>query len=598
MEWRKQKLVDIASFFGDGNWIESKDQSPKGFWLVQTGNIGVISFRDKETKRFVSKETFKRLNCTEIFAGDILISRLPDPVGRACIVPKTPHRMLTAVDCSILRLKSGYDTHYINYFLNSNVSKSQVYQVVTGSSRKRISRTNLGKVEILVPFKDGKPDLAEQKRIADKLDKVFAEIERGKQKTTETNKKVISFNKSLLHDTYSNPAWQRVKLEDICDVFAGSSAPQSKTAFSSDGVFFARVSDLATKQNRLLSSTRDRIDPKEINNLRLVKAKADTTVFPKSGAAIMTNSRAMLGVDMYIVSHLAALSPKENIEPAFVYFFMLGVDMKDYIPNVSYPSLNLGTIKKIEMVMPFKNNKPDLAEQKRVVGVLDKAFALSEQLGNLFNKQGLSFASLRVSVLNKAFAPEAKVVSVPVPAQPVVAQRIFDIQQAVALVLKRFERGEMVVAKLLYFAQKIYQVPLGIQFSAQNFGPYDSTVKKAVTAGLSPRNKFFAKKGSGNTPVLSLGPNANKILKYANSSLARKMNGYLDAAMPYFSNRDSGSIERLATICKIIEDTKTTDEKVIREKLHEWKPNRFQDAEVSRTIAFIKQQKWDTKLIT
>ena len=205
--------------------------------------------------------------------------------------------------------------------------------------------------------------------------------------------------------------------------------------------------------------------------------------------------------------------------------------------------------------------------------------------------------SLRVSVLNEAFLPKTEAVPVAVPAQPILAPRPFDIQQAVALILKRFERGEMVVAKMLYFAQKIYQVPLGIQFNAQNFGPYDSAVKKAVTAGLSPRNKFFMKKGSGSRQVLALGVNASKILKYSNSALARKTNHYLDETMPYFSKSDSRSIERLATICKIIEDTKVADENIIKEKLHEWKPNKFQDAEVSHTIAFIKKQKWDTQLI-
>lgn len=205
---------------------------------------------------------------------------------------------------------------------------------------------------------------------------------------------------------------------------------------------------------------------------------------------------------------------------------------------------------------------------------------------------------LAESVKDEEFQLEEKTAQVPASVKVANAPRMFDIQQAVALILKRFERGEMVVAKVLYLAQKIYQVPLGIQFSAQNFGPYDSAVKKAVTAGLTSRNKFFAKKGPGSTQVLSLGPNANKILKYSNSALARKMNGYLNEMMPHFSASNSNAIERLATICKIIEDTKTADEKIIKEKLQEWKPDKFQDAEVSRTIAFIKKQKWDAKLIT
>src|SRR5437667_12285641 len=47
--------------------------------------------------RFISEEKFEELNCTEVFPGDILISRLPDPVGRACRVPFINSRMITSV---------------------------------------------------------------------------------------------------------------------------------------------------------------------------------------------------------------------------------------------------------------------------------------------------------------------------------------------------------------------------------------------------------------------------------------------------------------------------------------------------------------------
>ena len=103
---RKEKLSSLCETFIDGDWIESKDQSEDGIRLVQTGNVGYGYFKDKEDKsRYISEETFNRLHCTEIFAGDILVSRLPDPIGRACIIPEGIGRMITAVDCSIIRLK-------------------------------------------------------------------------------------------------------------------------------------------------------------------------------------------------------------------------------------------------------------------------------------------------------------------------------------------------------------------------------------------------------------------------------------------------------------------------------------------------------------
>ena len=102
--WPIKMLADVCEVFADGDWIESKDQSTKGIRLIQTGNVGEGAFKDRgEKARYISEPTFKRLRCTEIVEGDCLISRLPDPVGRSCILPDTGEKMITAVDCTIVR---------------------------------------------------------------------------------------------------------------------------------------------------------------------------------------------------------------------------------------------------------------------------------------------------------------------------------------------------------------------------------------------------------------------------------------------------------------------------------------------------------------
>jgi type I restriction enzyme, S subunit len=102
--WQVKRLGDVCEVFADGDWVESKDQASEGIRLIQTGNVGEGVFKDRAEKaRYISEATFKRLRCTEIFEGDCLISRLPDPVGRSCILPDTGERMITAVDCTIVR---------------------------------------------------------------------------------------------------------------------------------------------------------------------------------------------------------------------------------------------------------------------------------------------------------------------------------------------------------------------------------------------------------------------------------------------------------------------------------------------------------------
>ena len=159
-EAKQVRLDELCLHFGDGDWIESKDQSEEGIRLIQTGNVGNGEYKDKDDKaRYISEETFARLGCTEVFPGDILISRLPDPIGRACIVPEMP-KSITAVDCTIVRLKDEILSTFFVNFTKTPMYTMQIDSFTTGSTRKRISRANLG--SIMVPV----PDLARQERFA------------------------------------------------------------------------------------------------------------------------------------------------------------------------------------------------------------------------------------------------------------------------------------------------------------------------------------------------------------------------------------------------------------------------------------------------
>jgi type I restriction enzyme S subunit len=145
-------LSSLCDTFIDGDWIEAKDQSESGIRLIQTGNVGVGIFKDKgEKARYISEETFNRLNCTEVVEGDILISRLPDPVGRACIIPGGLGKTITAVDCTILRLKDLILPKFFIAFTNTPDYAMQIKKVLSGTTRLRVSRTNLGNIEVPLP---------------------------------------------------------------------------------------------------------------------------------------------------------------------------------------------------------------------------------------------------------------------------------------------------------------------------------------------------------------------------------------------------------------------------------------------------------------
>ena len=184
-------LSSLCDTFIDGDWIETKDQSESGIRLIQTGNIGVGTFKDKGDKaRYISEKTFNRLNCTEVVEGDILISRLPDPVGRACIIPAGLGKSITAVDCTIIRLNDKVLPKFFVAFTNTPDYAMQIKKVLSGTTRLRVSRANLGKIQVPLPSVEKQQQFVS---IAHQADKSISEL----RKSVDAIDKVI---KSLINE--------------------------------------------------------------------------------------------------------------------------------------------------------------------------------------------------------------------------------------------------------------------------------------------------------------------------------------------------------------------------------------------------------------
>lgn len=221
--WQKKKIKDLTTVFADGDWIESKDQSSSGIRLIQTGNIGNGFYISKDDKpHYISEETFDKLSCFEILEGDCLISRLPHPIGRACILPKLSFRAITAVDCSILRFKKIYLPEFFVYYTLSNKYQDEVLKNSTGTTRKRISRKNLENLVIPVP------SIQEQLSIVSELDALSSIISKHIQLSEEYNR----LEQAIFHDMFGDlvtneKGWNK-------EVFANVSESMTKGPFGSD----------------------------------------------------------------------------------------------------------------------------------------------------------------------------------------------------------------------------------------------------------------------------------------------------------------------------------------------------------------------------
>ena len=196
------------SDFIDGDWIESNVIQQDGIRYLTTGNIGATKYKE-QGNGYISEETFKQLNCTEVYPGDLLISRLNEPIGRTCLTPKLDSKIVVAVDIVIYRpIELLYDRKYIMYQMNSSAYTENANFIARGSTMHRISRTTLGSIKLCIP------PIEEQKSISSYLDKKCAEID----KVIATQQRRIELLQELKQSTITNAVTRglnpNVKMKD------------------------------------------------------------------------------------------------------------------------------------------------------------------------------------------------------------------------------------------------------------------------------------------------------------------------------------------------------------------------------------------------
>jgi type I restriction enzyme, S subunit len=169
-EWVKKTLIDTVdkkvrwSFTGGpfGSNLKASNYTTKGIRIIQLQNIGEGEFND-DYKIYTSEEKADELLSCNIYSGEIILSKMGDPVGRACIIPDYLERCLMASDGIRLVVDEKKNSKYFIYSLiNSKRIREAIEKKATGSTRKRIGLDELKLIELTMP-----KTFAEQQKVAE-----------------------------------------------------------------------------------------------------------------------------------------------------------------------------------------------------------------------------------------------------------------------------------------------------------------------------------------------------------------------------------------------------------------------------------------------
>ena len=199
--WVEASLSELVAAHGvvtDGDWVESKDQDPNGeVRLTQLADVGEGEFRNR-SDRYLTIEKAEQLGCTFLEAGDVLIARMPDPLGRACMFPGLEQPAVTVVDVMVFRSGTDLISHqWIVFAINAPETRRKIVSQASGTTRQRISGGNLKRLPIPLP------PLAEQKRIVAKLDALNEKSARARTELARIGPLIARFKQAVLGKAFS-----------------------------------------------------------------------------------------------------------------------------------------------------------------------------------------------------------------------------------------------------------------------------------------------------------------------------------------------------------------------------------------------------------
>ena len=425
--WATASLNDLLGangLFSDGDWVESKDQDPNGTnRLLQLADIGDGLFIDKSS-RFVNDEKFSSLNCTELKEGDVLIARMPDPLGRACLLPAMPQRCLTVVDVAIFRVEgTGVSNKWLMHFLNSSSVRQEMERNSSGTTRKRISRGKLGEILLSVP------PIAEQVRIATKLDELMAQVDTLKTRIDGIPTLLKRFRQSVLAAAVSgklteewrtkkasegttspNKGWKTIRIDQASadekySLAIGPFGSNLKVSdYRDDGkplVFVREIRAECFGDEKTKFITPEKFDDLNAHQIsagdilvtKMGGPPGDVAIYPANAPdAVITADCIKLRVnESIILREYAYYQMKSN-------FFRQKV--QDISAGVAQQKVSLGNFRAITLLAP------SLKEQREIVRQVGELLALADQLEARVKAAKPRIDDLTQSILAKAFRGE------------------------------------------------------------------------------------------------------------------------------------------------------------------------------------------------
>ncbi len=302
-----------------------------------------------------------------------------------------------------IRPYHGKSEFFRLFFLNF---ERYLYENATGTTFAQVSGSILQNMPIPLP------PLAEQQRIVDRIESIFAKLDEAKEKAQAVVDSFELRKSAILHKAFTGEltaqwrqehdigleSWKALNIGDIGDVITGSTPSTKRPEYYNGNVPFIKPTELNQGRNVSLSVETLTEEGKAVSR----PVRAGTTCVCCIGATI--SKCGFLLVESVTNQQINSIVPCEFMDDVFVYYYCCSNEFKEsLIKNSSATTLPIINKKKmldLRAVVPLKEEQTVIAQL--LDSLLDKQERAKEAAEAVLDK----IDSMKKAVLARAFRGE------------------------------------------------------------------------------------------------------------------------------------------------------------------------------------------------
>lgn len=238
MSWRPTKLSAITELITKGTTPTTlgHEFADEGIPFLRVQNISEGGVNYERDTLFVNSETHLALKRSQIQPGDVLVS-IAGSIGRAGVVPDDAPQMNCNQAVAILRPTKAVHKLFLRLWIEGADAQRQIRSSTVTGTISNLSLSQLGNLEIPLPA------LAEQRRIAEVLDRAEALRAKRRAALAQLDSLTQSLFLDLFGDPYRNPKdWPQARLDAVCSLVNGRAFKPEE--WETEGLPIIRIQNL------------------------------------------------------------------------------------------------------------------------------------------------------------------------------------------------------------------------------------------------------------------------------------------------------------------------------------------------------------------